>query len=561
MERRASNERIGFMRGLRSFLLLGLVCVTSLLSAQGLQLMRPTQGVFLPATIRNDTKLVELMRMLRFYYVDSINDKELTDKAITALLQELDPHSYYIPKEQSEDAMSELMGHFYGVGIEFAIQRDTLVVMAAIPDAPAEKVGIRAGDKFLTVNGEKITNIKLTNAKVAKYLRGPQGSSVVLDVLRNKQVAKYTVVRDSIPLRSVDVAYQIRPGIGYVRVTRFAEPTVREFVLALSRLNAEGAKSFIIDFRGNGGGLMQASILMASLFLPKGAKVVYAKGKRTGRQDFEALDMGNAFLNSNLVVLVDENTASASEIVSGALQDWDRAIIVGRRTFGKGLVQNQFAFSDSSLYRITVARYYTPSNRLIQTPYALGGKDKYREAFFSRYKNGELFHRDSIHFPDSLKYQTLRTHRTVYGGGGIMPDIFIPLDTVFASKYVSRLLRHGLLGQWVLDYVTERRDSLERRYPDLETYKRDFSLSPQAIASLVAYAAKNGEKIDEGASQLSDVDIAEVNWYTKVYLARSLYNFETMHRILHLRDEEVKCALDLLENWEQKGKPILEKRE
>ncbi len=549
------------MRGLKSLLFLYLICVAGLLPAQQLQLMRPSQRYFLPATVKNDTKLVELMQMLRFYYVDSIDDKELVNKAITALLQELDPHSYYIPKEQSEDAMSELLGHFFGVGIEFSLQRDTLVVMSTIPDAPAERVGIRAGDKFLTVNGEKITNIKLTNSKVAKYLRGPRGSSVTLDVLRNKQVAKYTVIRDSVPLHSVDVAYLIRPKIGYIRVTRFAEPTVAEFAWALEQLAFKGATSFIVDLRGNGGGLMQGAFLMASLFLPPGSMVVYAKGRRTGRQDFEAIETGSKFLNTPLVVLVDENSASASEILAGALQDWDRAVIVGRRTFGKGLGQNQFSFADSSLYRITVARYYTPSNRLIQTPYALGERNKYREEFLSRYKNGELFHRDSIHFPDSLKFSTLRTHRTVYGGGGIMPDIFVPLDTVFNSKYVANLLRHGLVGQWVFDYVTAHRDSLVKRYPDIETYKADFSLAPEAVASLVAYAAKSGEALEGGVTSLSDVDIQELNWYTKVYMARSLYSFEAMHRVLHLRDEEVKCALDLLENWETKGRQILEKRE
>ncbi len=544
------------MRFLRSLLFPLITLIALTVQAQGLHLMRPGMSFFSNENMLNDAKIVELVRTLRFYYVDTINDKELVDKAITALLQELDPHSYYIPREQSEEAMSELSGHFFGVGIEFAIQKDTLVVMSAIPNAPAERVGIRAGDKFLTVNDTPITNIKLTNSKVAKLLRGPKGTSVVLDVLRHNKVEKYTVVRDSIPMNSVDVAYLIRPSIGYLRVTRFAEPTVREFIEALARLNAAGAKSFILDLRGNGGGLMQGAILMASAFLPQGSLVVYAKGRRVGRQDFEAVQMGNAFLKSKLVVLVDENTASASEILSGALQDWDRAVIVGRRTFGKGLVQNQFAFPDSSLYRITVARYYTPSNRLIQTPYTLGDKNKYRESFISRYKNGELFHKDSIHFPDSLKYSTLRTHRTVYGGGGIMPDVFIPLDTTFASDYVGGLLRNGLIRQWVIDYVGEHRDSLLRAYKNFDDYKEHFTMDNSDRNKLVAYCAANGQKLKE-ATELSEVDIRELQWYTKVFVARSLYSFEYMHRILHLRDEEVKCALDLLENWEKKGEKLL----
>lgn len=545
------------MRFLRSLLFPLITFAALAIQAQSLHLMRPSMPFFSNEKMLNDAKLVELVRTLRFYYVDTINDKELVDKAITALLQELDPHSYYIPREQSDEAMSELSGHFFGVGIEFAIQKDTLVVMAAIPNAPAERVGIRAGDKFLTVNGEPITNIKLTNSKVAKLLRGSKGTSVVLDVLRRNKVEKYTVIRDSVPMNSVDVAYSIRPSIGYLRVTRFAEPTVREFIEALAKLNAAGAKSFILDLRGNGGGLMQGAILMASAFLPQGSLVVYAKGRRVGRQDFEAVQMGNAFLKSKLVVLVDENTASASEILSGALQDWDRAVIVGRRTFGKGLVQNQFAFPDSSLYRITVARYYTPSNRLIQTPYTLGDKDKYRESFISRYKKGELFHKDSIHFPDSLKYSTLRTHRTVYGGGGIMPDVFIPLDTTFASDYVGRLLRNGLIRQWVIDYVGEHRDSLLRTYKTFDDYKEHFAMSASDRSQLVAYCARNGEKLKEG-TELSEVDIRELDWYTKVFVARTLYSFEYMHRILHLRDEEVKCALDLLENWEEKGEKLLQ---
>ncbi len=525
---------------------------------QGLHLMRPKQSFFDNKKLVNDAKLLELVRSVRFYYVDSVNDKELVDKAITAFLQELDPHSYYIPREQSDEAMSELVGHFFGVGIEFAIQRDTLVVMSAIPNAPAERVGIRAGDKFLTVNGDPITNIKLTNLKVAKLLRGPKGTPVQLDVLRNKKVEKYTVIRDSIPVNSVDIAYMIRPTLGYLRVTRFAEPTVQEFLQALAKLKEQGATSYILDLRGNGGGLMQAAVLMASTFLQEGAMVVYAKGRRTGRQDFEAVNVaGTQYLKTPLVILVDENSASASEIVAGALQDWDRALIVGRRTYGKGLVQNQFAFPDSSLYRITVARYYTPSNRLIQTPYELGDKRAYIESFVRRYKNGELFHKDSVHFPDSLKYETLRNHRTVYGGGGIMPDLFIPLDTVMASKYVADLMRNGHIRQWVIDYVGEHRDALKKRYPTFQTYLDTFTLTEDEIRALIDYADKNGVKLKKEAT-LQQADYDELLWYAKVFFARSIFSFEYMHRVLHIRDEEVKCAVDLLENWSQKGKKLLE---
>lgn len=524
--------------------------------AQGLRIMPPNGSFFTKKDMSTEAKLVDVVRMIRFYYVDSVNNKELIDKAITSLLQTLDPHSSYIPSEQSDNALTELTGIFFGIGIEFSIQKDTLVVMSSIPNTPAERVGIRMGDKFLSVNGEPITNIKLTNSKVAKLLRGPKGTSVQLEVLRDKRVEKYTVLRDSIPLHSVDVSYLIRPHIGYVRVVNFSVPTVNEFMTALAKLNAAGATSFILDFRGNGGGLMPSAIQLASAFLPEGSLVVYAKGRRVGRQDFVAESMGNAFLQSKLVVLVDESTASASEIFSGAMQDWDRAVIVGRRTFGKGLIQNQLAFLDSSLLRITVARYYTPSNRLIQTPYTQGAGDKYRDAFIRRYKNGELFHKDSIHFPDSLKYYTLRTRRPVYGGGGIMPDVFVPLDTV-ASEYVGRLLRNGLISQWVMTYVTEHRKSLLRTYKTFDDYKSHFMLSMADRQQLVAYCAANGQTVKPN-SELTETDIQELDWFVKVFVARVLYSFEYMHRVLHLRDEDVKCALDLLENWDTKAEHLLQ---
>ncbi|MGP1363533.1 MAG: S41 family peptidase [Bacteroides sp.] len=545
------------MRFLKILLLAS--CLLQILGvhAQGIINLKRPSRTMTQADFMAETKLLDLVRIVRHFYVDSINNKEIVDKAIVALLQELDPHSYYLPPEQHDETVSELSGHFYGVGIEFAIQKDTLVVVATIPDTPAERVGIRSGDKFLTVDGENIASVKLTNSRVAKYLRGAKGSSVSIDVLRDRKVEKYTLVRDSIPLHSVDVAYQIAPSIGYLRITRFAETTTLEFLEALKRLKKEGTKSYILDFRGNPGGLMQPSIQMASAFLPEGSLIVYVKGRRAGRQDFEALPMGKEFTNVPLVVLVDEFSASASEIFTGALQDWDRAVVVGRRTFGKGLVQNQFAFQDSSFCRITIARYYTPSNRLIQTPYKMGEKAQYNKSFVRRYENGELFHKDSIHFPDSLRYTTLRTHRTVYGGGGIMPDIFIPRDTTVQSEYVNRLLRNGLIRNWVMDYVTTHRDSLEKIYPSISKYLDNYTLSVPDRTNLVAYSASNGVKIKKNET-LSTVDIAELEWYCKIFVARSLYSFESMHRVLHQRDEEVKCALDLLKNWKTKGREILD---
>lgn len=433
-------------------------------------------------------KFEEVFGYLESNYVDEFDGSKITDAAIVAMLKELDPHTYLIPKEEVNESNDRINGSFVGVGIQFRIVDDTLTVVNTIEGGPCEKVGVKAGDKILEVDGENIAGIGLQTSGVRERLLGERNSLVVLGIKRRGEgdLLDFDVRRDKIPLFSVASSYMATDKTGYIKVTSFARTTPSELVEAINKLKGQGMKNLILDLQGNGGGLLHVAKFMADEFLTDDKLIVYSEGRSQPRADLIANDVDSrgrpyhkkgkgSFEKGKLVVLIDESSASASEIVSGALQDWDRALIIGRRSFGKGLVQRPYKLSDGSEVRITIARYFTPSGRFIQKPYD-DGVDAYRDDYINRYNNGEFMHQDSIKLPDSLKFETLKLKRPVYGGGGIMPDVFVPLDTTELSPMYRSISRKGVINTFTFAYVDNNRSGLKTKYPDFEAFKSDFSV-------------------------------------------------------------------------------------
>ncbi|PIE84654.1 MAG: peptidase S41 [Bacteroidia bacterium] len=501
-------------------------------------------------------KVLQTLDYVKRFYVDTVDNDELMDDAIRSLLEQLDPHSSYISKAEAEEVNSELEGHFYGIGIEFQVTRDTLRVVSAVPNAPAEKVGMRSGDRIVAVDGENIAAVGLTTQKVIKLLRGEKGSMVTVRAKRGEQYFDFKIRRGELPLHSVDVSYIVSPGIGYVRLNRFSKNTTSEMKEALAKLSAQGMQSLILDLRGNGGGIMQEAVSLASLFLPEKSSVVYARGRSLPKQELFAEQSEVAYQDMPLVVLVDEYTASASEILSGALQDWDRAVIVGRRSFGKGLVQNQVSLVDGSLIRVTVARYYTPSGRSIQTPYELGESKAYRQKFADRYRHGEVYSKDSIRVGDTLTYRTLRTGRAVHGGGGITPDVFVPIDTTGGSSFVGELLRKSIDSDWVTSYYDGHRKSLRASYPQYKDFAAGWRLDTTMVHDVLRAAAKR--EVKPKGDTLTHNDSLVLGWRIKALLARQLYGFSHMVESLNEHSDEVQKGVEILRSWESMGRPLLQ---
>ena len=383
----------------------------------------------------NSLKFYSVLRLINTFYVDTVNETKLVENAINSMLKELDPHSVFIPKKDVQAANENLQGNFEGIGVQFNILHDTLVVIAPLSGGPSEKLGILAGDRILQIDDENIAGIGLTNEGVYKRLKGPKGTKVVVSIKRKGmlELLDFDIIRDKIPIYSRDAAYMVDEKIGYIKLNRFAITTRTEFAEAVDMLREEGMEDLILDLRGNVGGYLNIAIEIADDFFEKGKMLVYTKGEKSPKQENYSTSKGK-FKEGKLLTLIDEGSASASEIVAGAIQDWDRGVIVGRRSFGKGLVQAQYQINDGSVIRLTTARYYTPTGRLIQKPYD-NGTNEYRMDILSRINRGELAHADSIQFPDSLKFLTLNNKRTVYGGGGIMPDYFVPVDTSYYSDY------------------------------------------------------------------------------------------------------------------------------
>lgn len=408
-----------------------------------------------------ERKLGLIMDMIERDYVDDVDLDSLVEKTLPSLLSNLDPHSVYIPADQLKAVNEDLEQSFSGIGISFSIQSDTVTVIEVISGGPAEKVGIMAGDRIVTIDGKPFTGSKITNETVMSTLRGEKGTKVELGIKRNSsnKNLSYEVTRGDIPVTSIDAAYMVGDGVGYVKVNKFGRTTYNEFFQSMMDLYNSGATDYIIDLRGNGGGFMEMAVLMANEFLPRGAIIVYTKGRDGRNSQIHIADGNGTFQDAGLTVLIDEFSASASEIFAGAMQDNDRGVIIGRRSFGKGLVQTQTMLPDSSALRLTISRYYTPSGRCIQKDYS--DADSYNNDIINRYDHGEAFNADSIKFDESLKYLTAGG-RTVYGGGGIMPDLFVPNDTVGITNYYLKVRNAGLLQKWAFNYADTHRAELSK---------------------------------------------------------------------------------------------------
>lgn len=487
-------------------------------------------------------KIATAIQLINYFYVENVDQQKLAEDAIVNMLKELDPHSVYISKKEVDETNEPLVGNFEGVGIQFQLFHDTIMVISPVPGGPSEKLGILAGDKIIRINGADAFGKKITNSYVLEHLRGPKGTKVTVNILRkgHKGLLEYTITRDKIPLNSIDATLMLTPEIGIIKLSRFARTSMDEFHESLAKLKAEGMKSLILDLRGNSGGYLDVAVDLADQFLPADKLIVFTEGLHSPKQEYRASFQGG-FEKGKLVVLIDEGSASASEIVSGAVQDWDRGLIIGRRSFGKGLVQRPYMLPDSSMIRLTTARYYTPSGRCIQKSYKDGAED-YAEDVYKRYKHGEFIHADSIHFPDSLRFYT-GNKRTVYGGGGIMPDIFIPLDTTSNSKYYTDLWRKGLLNEFSTQYIDDNRKVLAQQYPDVKTFVANFVFDDKLLNQFVEFAGKKGVPRDEKGLELSG---KQIRYVIKALVARSLFNVDAYFQVISGIDEELQKAVELI---------------
>ncbi|MFA5850660.1 MAG: S41 family peptidase [Bacteroidales bacterium] len=483
------------------------------------------------------TKFGQTLFYINNYYLDSVSNEKLMDNAVKNLLGELDPHSTYISAKDVKAMNEPLEGNFEGVGIEFAIVKDTLTVSSPILGGPSERVGIRAGDKIVTINGEKITGIGLTNDKVYKYLRGPKGTKVMLGVKRIgiEGFFDFEIIRDKIPINSLDAAYEVEPGIVYLKLSRFSATSAKEIIRAIVSLKSMTIRGLILDLRGNSGGFLGTALEISNFFLEAGQTIVYTEGLKVPKMEEKANGTG-FYKKGPLALLIDENSASASEIVAGAIQDWDRGIIIGRKSFGKGLVQQMLPLNDGSEIRLTIARYHTPSGRVIQTPYKQGESAKYYKALMDRYSKGEYFTKDSIHFLDSLRFKTLIKGRTVYGGGGIMPDLFVPADTTYYSDYYGILLRKGILLDFMNDYSDANRLIWKKEYTTFEKFKKNFIVDKGILDKLVSYAEER--KLETNLKQL-EISKKEIAVSIKAMAARTIFGTEAYYKVVNSSYDEI----------------------
>lgn len=479
-------------------------------------------------------------------YVDTVNEESLVENGIRGMLEKLDPHSSYTTARETKAMNESLNGSFEGIGVQFNMQEDTLIVIQTVTNGPSEKVGIQAGDRIIAVNDTAIAGVKMSKEEIMKRLRGAKGTKVRLAIIRRgiDERLTFLVTRAKIPVKTLDAWYMISPGIGYIRIGSFGATTYDEFMKAVNDLRAKGMNDLVLDLEDNGGGYLQAAVQVANEFLQRGDLIVYTEGRRFPRQDYKA--QGNGKLRSgNVTVLVNEFTASAAEIVTGALQDQDRALVVGRRSFGKGLVQRPIDFPDGSMMRLTIAHYYTPSGRCIQKFYKKGDRKDYEMELDQRYKHGELYSADSIHFADSLKFYTLRRHRIVYGGGGIMPDVFVPLDTTLITSYHRKLAAKGIVISANLRYVDNNRKQLKRRYPDFQSFLNGFEVPRALIDEIVAEGKK--QKVEPKDEAEMKQTLPYLRTQLKALIARDLWDMSEYFQIINIQNPILQKAL------EQKG--------
>ncbi len=493
-------------------------------------------------------KMEEVLTYVDRMYVDTVDIKEITEKAIIATLENLDPHSVYISKADVDDANQQIDGSFFGVGIRFQILKDTLMVVQTIPGGPSEKVGVKAGDRIIKIDQELVAGIGLKNSQVRQKLMGEKDTKVNIEIERagKKKLLSFTITRDKIPIHSVDSYYMVNDETGYIKLNSFSRTTMEEVHEALTALTNKGMKNLVFDLQGNGGGLLYAAQRVADEFLSDNKLIVYSEGKYQPRQELKA-GMPGKWEKGKLIILTDEFSASASEIVSGAIQDWDRGLIIGRRTFGKGLVQRPIDLSDGSQMRLTIARYYTPSGRFIQKPY--DDIEAYKNDIVNRYENGEFLHADSIHLADSLKYATLLNKRTVYGGGGIMPDIFVPIDTNNVSDYFRKLVQGGHVNRFSLTYTNNHRDELKSNFANFNDFKTKFNCDDQFMKSFFDYVAKEDPKLEyneEGYLESKSI----IQLQLKALIAQNIYGYNEFYEIYNETNEALQKALEVLKNDE-----------
>jgi carboxyl-terminal processing protease len=478
-------------------------------------------------------------------YVDSVNEQKLVEDAIRGMLEKLDPHSSYSTPKEVKEMNEPLQGSFEGIGVQFNMVEDTLLVIQPVTDGPSERVGIIAGDRIVTVNDTAIAGVKMSKEEIMKRLRGPKGTKVVLGIVRHgiDDRLSFTVIRDRIPVKTVDAAYMIRPGIGYIRIGSFGATTHEEFCERFTALKQQGMTSLVLDLQENGGGYLQSAAQIANEFLGEGDLIVYTDGLRTKRQEYKA-DGKGIFKEGKLIILVDSYTASAAEIVSGAVQDNDRGTIVGRRTFGKGLVQRPIDLPDGSMIRLTISHYFTPSGRCIQKPYEKGKQKDYAEDMLHRVKSGELMSADSIHFADSLKCYTLKEHRVVYGGGGIMPDEFVPLDTTKYTPFHRKLAAKAILINANLRYVDQHRQELKQRYATFADFRQQFEIPQTVIDGIIAEGEKQNIKPKDEAELQKTLPYLRTQ--LKALVARDLWTMDEYFAIINEQNDIVLQALKLL---------------
>lgn len=514
-----------------------------------LTLLTATGMMRAQSLINQNQKLRMAEAAISQFYVDTVNESKLVEDAIKGMLEGLDPHSQYSNPEETKELNEPLAGNFSGIGITFNMNRDTLYVIQTVSGGPSERVGILAGDRIIAVNDTSIAGVNMKNNQIMKRLRGPKGTNVDVRVLRQQSgspdTIDFSITRADIPIYSVDAAYMVDNKTGYIRINRFAAETAKEMSKAIADLKKQGMDRLILDLVDNGGGYLNAAVDMLGEFLEPGQVAVYTQGTNSSRHDHVANPAGfkPLFNDGRLVVMVNQYSASASEITSGGIQDWDRGLVVGRRTFGKGLVQRPIPFPDGSMMRLTVAHYYTPTGRDIQKPYRKGDQKAYQEDILTRYNSGELMHEDSIHHVDSLKVNTLKLKRPIYGGGGIYPDKFVGLDTTEYTKYYRNVMAKGLLNRFAIAYVDKNRKQIKSQFRNDSEFVKGFEVTPEMLSSLYKMATDEGVEFNQEEATTSTPLFSMI---IKGLIGRDIYDNSTYFKVYNLHDPIFKEAYRLI---------------